>query len=181
MEEVKFTDLELETAKRMWGFSDEKMKEMIPKLRPYHKAFFAYKDSFINYQMIMEVVEVKNCPRQAILGGKMVFSAMGELEPSECTAFPVNGYCTLALMAMLPLSYTVSNRVMQGLKGADLTPAMDFLRCPHGMLEDGDLGYVRFKVYCIEGKQAGGHIAWLDGAVSQADSTEIRKLMKPKS
>jgi hypothetical protein len=146
MGKIKFTDVEYESAKRMWGYSDEDMNKVIPQLNLSQKRFFQYKDGFHNNKMIMEVVEVKNCPRQAVVGGRIVFSGMGELIPSECTAFPVGGFCTKAVMAMLPFCYMAANKVMAGLSGKDLVPALDFAKCPHGTLEEGisDLCVSRF-------------------------------------
>ena len=151
LENITLTEEEIEIgAKALWGLSDEERRTIIPNLTPMQKRFLrcCKKGGFFGYKIIQEVVSVKNCPRQAKVGGKIVYNAMGELVPFKSDAFPVTGICTQAVMAMLTQSYLVSDRISGGL---DPDPAgLNLVRCPNFSLEEGGLGSVLFKVYRVK-------------------------------
>lgn len=151
LENITLTEEEIErTASKLWGLSDEERKTIMPNLTPMQKRFLRCQslNGFGNYKIIQEVVSVNNCPRQARIGGKLVYNAMGELTPFESDAFPVTGVCTQAVMAMLTQSHLVSDRVSAGL---DPDPVgLNLVRCPNFSLEEGGLGSVVFKVYRVE-------------------------------
>lgn len=151
LENIELTEEEIEIgASRLWKLTDEERKEIIPNLTPMQKRFLRCmrKGGFENYRIIQEVVSVKHCPRQAKVGGKIVYNAMGELRPDDCDAFPVTGYCTQAMMAMLLHSYLVSDRISGGI---DPDPVgLNLVRCPNFDLEEGGLGSVLFKVYRVK-------------------------------
>jgi hypothetical protein len=151
LENIELTEEEIEIgAKMLWALTDEERKTIIPNLTPMQKRFLRCirKGGFENYRIIQEVVSAKNCPRQAKVGGKIVYNAMGELRPDDCDAFPVTGYCTQAMMAMLLHSYLVSDRISGGL---DPDPVgINFVRCPNLEPAEGGIGSVLFKVYRIK-------------------------------
>jgi uncharacterized repeat protein (TIGR04076 family) len=151
IENIELTEEEIEIgATRLWELTDEERKAIIPNLTPMQKRFLRSmrKGGFENYRIIQEVVSVKNCPRQAKVGGKIVYNTMGEIRPDDCDAFPVTGYCTQAMMAMLSHSYLISDRVQAGLfPGPE---GIDYVRCPHMAPAEGGIGSVVFKIYCIE-------------------------------
>jgi hypothetical protein len=151
MENLELTEEEKELgAKSLWNLSDEERKEIIPNLTPMQKRFLRTmkRGGFSKFRIIQEVISVKNCPRQAKVGGKMVYNTMVELRPDDCDAFPVTGYCTQAMMAMLSHAYLISDRIQAGLNPS---PAgIDYVRCPHSCLEEGGIGSVLFKIYSVE-------------------------------
>jgi hypothetical protein len=151
LENIELTEEEIEIgAKRLWKLTDKERKEIIPNLTPMQKRFLRCmrKGGFENYRIIQEVISVKHCPRQAKVGGKIVYNAMGELRPDDCDAFPVTGYCTQAMMSMLLHSYLVSDRISGGI---DPDPVgLNLVRCPNFDLAEGGLGSVLFKVYRIK-------------------------------
>lgn len=151
IENIVLTEEELEiAATRLWELSDQERKTILPNLTPMQKRFLRSlnKGGFENYRIMQEVVWAKNCPRQAKVGGKIVYNSMGEIRPDDCDAFPVTGYCTQAMMAMLSHSYLISDRVQAGLfPGPE---GIDYVKCPHMEPEEGGIGSVLFKIYCVE-------------------------------
>jgi len=151
IENIKLTDEEMEiAAAKLWNLNDEERKAIMPNLTPMQKRFIRtmMKGGFENYRVIQEVVSARNCPRQAKVGGKMVYSAMVEIRPDDCDAFPVTGYCTQAMMAMLNHAYLISDRLQAGLNPDP--EGINYVRCPHMSPAEGGIGSVLFKVYCIE-------------------------------
>ncbi len=155
MKELELTPKEIERAMDFWGCSAEQRKTLPAKLTPYQKKFIKHLDDFFNYKIIQEVTDVSVCAMRARVGGKIVYSAMGELLTEECTAYPehrdIKGYCPFAVQEMLPLIYTVQDRIMAGCE--DPSPiGLIHVRCIDEEPARGGTGLVRFKVYCIKEK-----------------------------
>jgi hypothetical protein len=151
LENIVLTDEEIEIgATRLWKLTDAERKQIMPNLTPMQKRFLrcARKGGFENYRIIQEVISVKNCPRQAKVGGKIVYNAMGELRPDDCDAFPVTGYCVQAVMAMLLHAYLVSDRISGGIDPDPI--GLNLVRCPNFAPAEGGIGSVVFKVYRVK-------------------------------
>jgi len=151
MKEIVLTKKEIDfISGQLWELSEAEKKTIIPNLTPMQKRFarLITRGGFDAYRVVAEVVKVSNCPRQAKVGGKMVFNVMGELRPEQCDAFPVTGFCTMAVTAFLDLTVLISDRASGTLHPEPMS--ISTFRCPSLPLSEGGLGSVLFKVYCEE-------------------------------
>ncbi len=140
MKEVEVTPEDIQSAKQVYGVSDEQMDKLsdtqwrMMKSRPGRRGHW----------MIAEVIEAKNCLAGHKKGDKYVFLASGFLLPEEST---VTNFCLWAMASMLPFDLIVYDRLAEGLD--DPTPAgWDRVHCYDVGLECGGLGQVLFKIYC---------------------------------
>jgi hypothetical protein len=62
-----------------WGCSQEQRKDLPSKLSSYQKRFIKHLGDFFNYKIVQEVVDVDACALRAKVGGKIIYSAMGDL------------------------------------------------------------------------------------------------------
>jgi len=151
MKEIELTPEQLEfAAARLWKLSTEERKTILPKLTPMQKRFIRRLPDFGEWKIIQEVVWAKSCPLQAKPGDKIVYSGMGIILPEESSfgTRTTHGYCTWAIMAMLPFVYACSDRLMDGL---DVSPkGIDLVKCMDMEPAEGGTGEVLFKVYAIK-------------------------------
>jgi uncharacterized repeat protein (TIGR04076 family) len=155
MADIKLTPQEIERAMDFWGCSPEERKTLPSKLTPYQKRFIKHLDDFCNYKIIAEVKWQGHCAMGAKVGGKIVFSALGEIIPEECTAFPPHraglNYCSFAVQEMLPFIHVVQDRIMSGC--ANPSPmGIDYIKCIDMEPARGGTGEVRFSIYCVKEK-----------------------------
>lgn len=155
MEDIKLTPAEMERAMDFWGCSEEQRKVLPSKLTPYQKLFIRHLDEFFNYKIIAEVLSSVHCAMRAEVGGKFVFSAMGEIIPEECIGYPrtkgINGFCSFAMQMMLPYIHVVQDRIMSGC--ANPSPmGIDHVKCIDTEPARGGTGEVRFQIYCVKEK-----------------------------
>jgi uncharacterized repeat protein (TIGR04076 family) len=169
MGEIELTPRELEFAAKLWKLTEEEKKRILPNLRPMQKRFLRSFADFYGWKIIQEVEWAKSCPLQAKPGDKIVYNGMGILLPEESSfgTRTTGGYCTWAIMAMLPFVYTCSDRLMDNL---DLTPrGMDYGKCMEMEPAEGGMGEVRFKVYAIREKVTTKRYFQDRGAISPAE------------
>ena len=156
MIDIELTPSEIERAMDFWGCSEEQRKMLPSKLTPYQKRFIKHLDDFFNYKIIAEVKWQNHCAMRARVGEKIVFSAMGELIPEECTAFPphiagLSGFCSFAVQMMLPFIHVVQDRIMSGC--ANPSPmGIDHVKCIDSEPSRGGTGEARFTIYCVKEK-----------------------------
>ncbi len=146
MKEIELTAEELEFAAKLWGLSEEERKTILPKITGAQKRFIRHWPELFEYKILAEVVWAKNCIRNAKVGDKMVFSAMGSWLIEESTF-----RCAWAAGAMLPMMYGISDRIMDELDPAYM--GMDYIKCPDMEPEEGGTGSVLFKLHFIKEKR----------------------------
>ena len=153
MVDIVLTQDELARAAKIMGWSEEQKKTLPLILTDYQKRFIRHWPDFFKYKIIQEVTWSKHCALQAKPGDKIVYTALGDLLPEECTFGnrPTGGYCSLAVMAMLPFFYTVRDRICTGVD--DPSPAgVDYIKCMDVEPVLGGTGMIICKVYCVKSK-----------------------------
>jgi uncharacterized repeat protein (TIGR04076 family) len=145
MKNIELRPDELDFAVKFWALSKEEKEEILPKLTGCQKRFFRRFTDFYNYKIIAEVVQAKNCIRNAKPGDKMVFGGMGGLIYDESSL-----HCTWAASSMFPVILSITDRIMDGLEPYIM--GIDHVKCPGLEPEEGGTGSVIFKIKVINEK-----------------------------
>ena len=128
-----------EKFKKLWEYTDEEWENLPPLMLNFLEKI----GEFNKTRMVAEVIEYEHCGCQHRTGQTYVFTAGGELLPGEST---VTHLCHWAIARLLPFSYVVYERIIEGL---DPTPVgCNTVSCGDVGFECGGGGKVMFRVYC---------------------------------
>ena len=124
---------------KLWGYTDEEVKNLTPK----HWRFFDRGSKFDEYRLVAEVIKSRNCLGGARVGDRYVFHTSGFFLPQEST---IRRPCLWAMVPMLPFSYMVYDRIALDVDPSSLS--IDHIKCLDVGVEHGGYGEVVFKIYC---------------------------------
>lgn len=141
MEDIQLTPEAIRIHKEMQKYTDDQLKDLTLTQRRIMNAA----PNFWQHKLIAECVWARNCAANPKKGDKFVFMAGGVLIPEEST-FP--GLCVWAIARFLPFFHIVYDRLAEGL---DPSPVgWDHVKCADVGVENGGVGEVLFKIYCIK-------------------------------
>ncbi len=130
---------ELDRLKKLWGWSDEQIKDLLTEK---HWRLLDRGHKFDEYRLVAEVVEARNCLARHKVGERYVFHGSGFLLPEESS---VRRFCLWAMAPLLPFSYMFYDRI--SLDADPTSFAIDSVGCADVGIECGGYGKVIFKVY----------------------------------
>lgn len=154
-EEIKLTPKELERAMGFWGIPESRKQKFAASLTPYQKRYIKHLDDLVNHKIIAEVIYASHCALGAKVGGKLVFSALGEIIPEECNAVRsyagLTGYCSFAVQVLRPYIYAIQDRILSDCE--DPSPmGIDTVKCIDTEPALGGTGETRYRLYVIKEK-----------------------------